>query len=108
MTLWRHLGLSDTFTGLVVLYFSILIPFSTIMYSGFISQIPSSLEEAARIDGATMAGAFVRIILPLLKPIMATLCIINFITCLDVYKRQAYGNGSLRDFLYYESGCRDG
>ena len=85
MTLWRHLGLSDTFGGLVILYFSILIPFSTIMYSGFISQIPSSLEEAARIDGATMAGAFVRIILPLLKPIMATLCIINFITCLNEF-----------------------
>ena len=96
MTLWRHLGLSDTFAGLVILYFSILIPFSTIMYSGFISQIPSSLEEAARIDGATMAGAFVRIILPLLKPIMATLCIINFITCLNNFFTPLYYSNDIQ------------
>lgn len=85
MTLWRKLGLSDTYSGLTVLYFSIVIPFSTVMYTSFISQIPPSLEEAARIDGATMAGAFMRIILPLLKPIMATLGIINFITCLNEF-----------------------
>lgn len=85
MTMWRNLGLSDTFPGLIILYFSILIPFSTVMYSGFISQIPPSLEEAARIDGATMLGAFIRIIVPLLKPIMATLSIINFITCLNEF-----------------------
>lgn len=85
MTMWRNLGLSDTFPGLIILYFSILIPFSTVMYTGFISQIPPSLEEAARIDGATMLGAFTRIILPLLKPIMATLSIINFITCLNEF-----------------------
>ena len=85
MILWRSLKLSDTFPGLIILYFSLLIPFSTIMYTGFISQIPSSLEEAARIDGTSMLGAFVRIILPLLKPIMATLCIINFITCLNEF-----------------------
>lgn len=85
MTLWRNLGLSDTFSGLTILYFSIVIPFSTVMYTSFISQIPTSLEEAARIDGATMTGAFMRIILPLLKPIMATLGIINFITCLNEF-----------------------
>lgn len=85
MTMWRSLGLSDTFTGLSILYFSILIPFSTVLYTGFISQIPPSLEEAARIDGSTMWGAFVRIIFPMLKPIMATLSIINFITCLNEF-----------------------
>ncbi|MEI3196819.1 MAG: carbohydrate ABC transporter permease [Lachnospiraceae bacterium] len=85
MTMWRKLGLSDTYSGLIILYFSILIPFSTILYTGFISQIPPSLEEAARIDGATMVGAFVKIIMPLLKPIMATLSIINFITCLNEF-----------------------
>ena len=85
MIMWRTLGLSDTVSGLTILYFSILIPFSTVMYSGFISSIPPSLEEAARIDGASMFGTFIRIILPLLKPIMATLCIINFITCLNEF-----------------------
>ncbi len=85
MTMWRRMGLSDTFSGLTILYFSLLIPFSTVMYAGFISQIPPSLEEAARIDGATMFGAFTKVILPLLKPIMATLSIINFITCLNEF-----------------------
>lgn len=85
MTLWRNLGLSDTHMGVIILYVSILIPFSTIMYSGFISQIPATLEEASRIDGTSMAGAFFKTIFPLLKPIMATLCIINFITCLNEF-----------------------
>lgn len=85
MTMWRNLGLSDTYTGLTILYFSIVIPFSTVLYTGFISQIPSTLEEAARIDGASMVGAFFKIILPLLKPIMATLSIINLITCMNEF-----------------------
>lgn len=85
MLLWRTLKLTDTMWGLITLYFSAVIPFSVTMYSTFIGQIPSSLEEAAWIDGTGVIGAFFRVIFPLLKPIIATLCIINFITCINEF-----------------------
>lgn len=85
MQMWRGLGLTDSYSGTVILYVSLVIPFSTIMYSTYIRQIPSSLEEAAMIDGTTMLGAFFRIIFPLLKPIIATLGIINFISCINEF-----------------------
>lgn len=85
MVLWRSLKLTDTLYGLSVLYLSAIIPFSTTMFSTFIQQIPNSLEEAAWIDGSGVFGAFFRIIFPLLTPIIATLCIINFITCINEF-----------------------
>lgn len=85
MVLMRSLKLTDTISGLTLLYFSAVIPFSVTMYSTFISQVPKALEEAAWIDGLSVGGSFFRIIFPLLKPMIATLCIINFITCVNEF-----------------------
>ena len=85
MVLWRTLRLTDTYLGLAMLYFSSAIPFSVSIFFAYISQIPKSLEEAAWIDGTGVLGAFLRIIFPLLKPISATLFIINFITCVNEF-----------------------
>lgn len=85
LVLWRTLKLTDTMPGLVLLYVSAMIPFSVSMFCTYIHQIPSALEEAAWIDGTGMMGAFFRIIFPLLTPIMATLCIINFINCVNEF-----------------------
>lgn len=85
MVLWRSLNLTDTIQGLTILYLSSIIPFSTTMFSTFIQQIPNSLEEAAWIDGSGVFGAFFRIIFRLVTPIIATLCIINFITCINEF-----------------------
>lgn len=85
MVLWRSLSLTDSIPGLVLLYVSSMIPFSTSMFLTYIQQLPPALEEAAWIDGATILGAFFRIIFPLLTPIMSTLCIINFINCINEF-----------------------
>ena len=85
MVFWRSLELTDTFPGIIILYFSAIIPLSTTIYSSFVRQIPRSLEEAAMIDGTTMLGAYTRIIFPLLRPVMATLCILNFIFCVNEF-----------------------
>lgn len=85
MVLWRSLKLTDTMPGLTLLYVSAMIPFSTIMFSTYIRQIPMALEEAAWIDGTGMLGAFFRIIFPLLTPILSTLCIINFINSINEF-----------------------
>ena len=57
-------------------------------------EIPISLEEAAAIDGATFSQRLFTIVLPLMKPAIATVCIINFITCLNnFFTPLFYSNG---------------
>jgi len=85
IVMWRNLQLTDTFPGLIILYFSMVIPFSTLMFTGAVKQIPPSVEEAAMIDGTSLVGAFFRVVFPLLRPIMATLCILNFIACINEF-----------------------
>ena len=75
----RALRLVDTYPGLVLLYTSNLVPFTVALMTGFIKQIPMTIEEAAEVDGAGMTTIIVKIISPLLKPAIATVTIINFI-----------------------------
>lgn len=55
------------------------IAFSIFLYHGFIKTIPSQLDEAARIDGCGEFRLFIRIILPLMKPITSTVVILNLL-----------------------------
>jgi multiple sugar transport system permease protein len=68
------LGLTNSLTGLVVVYVAFNVPFATFLMQSFFDGIPKDLEEAAMIDGATRFRAFRQIILPLTLPgIAATL-----------------------------------
>ena len=62
------LGLTNSLTGLVIVYSAFNSPFATFLMQSFFDAIPKELEEAAMIDGATRFGAFRRIILPLTLP----------------------------------------
>lgn len=68
------LGLTNSLTGLVIVYSAFNVPFATFLMQSFFDGIPRDLEEAAMIDGATQFVAFRQIILPLTLPgIAATL-----------------------------------
>ncbi|KAA3509527.1 MULTISPECIES: carbohydrate ABC transporter permease [Agrobacterium] len=68
------LGLTNSLTGLVIVYTAFNVPFATFLMQSFFDGIPKDLEEAAMIDGATRFMAFRQIILPLTLPgIAATL-----------------------------------
>jgi len=68
------LGLTNSLTGLVIVYSAFNVPFATFLMQSFFDAIPRDLEEAAMIDGATRFVAFRQIILPLTLPgIAATL-----------------------------------
>ncbi|MCF3640271.1 carbohydrate ABC transporter permease [Rhizobium sp. TRM95111] len=68
------LGLTNSLTGLVIVYSAFNVPFATFLMQSFFDGIPKDLEEAAMIDGATQLIAFRQIILPLTLPgIAATL-----------------------------------
>lgn len=68
------LGLTNSLTGLIVIYTAYNTPFATFLMQSFFDAIPKELEEAAMIDGATRFTALKQIILPLTLPgIAATL-----------------------------------
>jgi multiple sugar transport system permease protein len=66
--IYRNVGLVNTLPGLVLTYVMFNIPFAVWMMKGFFEEVPDSLVESAMIDGHTHAGAFVKIVLPLVKP----------------------------------------
>ncbi len=66
------LNLTGTFTGVILVLTGVQLPWTVFMFTGFIKTVPRDLDEAAFIDGAKPIVMFVRIILPLLKPVLAT------------------------------------
>ncbi|HYG61953.1 MAG TPA: sugar ABC transporter permease [Thermoanaerobaculia bacterium] len=76
----QWLGLGSSFTGLVLVYSTIAIPFCVWMMKGYFDTIPKELEESALIDGASQAMIFFRIVLPLAKPAVAVTALFSFMT----------------------------
>ena len=90
----KKVGLFDTYPGLILLYVSSIIPFTVLILNNFVGKIPISLKEAAAIDGANFMQRLFHIVLPLMKPAIATVCIINFINCLNnFFTPLYYSNG---------------
>ena len=71
-------GLLDNLWGLVLVYLAGNIPFNTWLMKSYLDTIPRSMDEAARIDGASHLRTFLTIILPMAKPIMIFLLITSF------------------------------
>ncbi|TXK84560.1 carbohydrate ABC transporter permease [Paenibacillus sp. N3.4] len=63
--------------GLIMIIIALFSPFTIFLYRGFIQQVPIDLEEAARIDGASIYQTFFQIVFPLLLPITTTAAILN-------------------------------
>jgi raffinose/stachyose/melibiose transport system permease protein len=73
------LNLINTLTALVLVYTAMSLPLAIFILSEFIAQIPKDLKEAARCDGLTEYNIFFYIILPLLRPAMATVAVFTMI-----------------------------
>ena len=69
----------NTHAGLILVYLGGSLGFNTWLMKGYFDTIPHDLEEAALIDGATRFQAFLRIILPLARPILTVIFILSFI-----------------------------
>ncbi|MGG4032658.1 carbohydrate ABC transporter permease [Paenibacillus cisolokensis] len=65
--------------SLILMYTVIMIPFSTILLRGFFQRIPSSLEEAAMMDGCSRISALFRVIIPVMLPGIASTFIFAFV-----------------------------
>jgi multiple sugar transport system permease protein len=77
--LWSDIGLYNTIPGLVIPYLTFALPLSIYILVSFFREIPKDLEEAALVDGATNFQAFVKVIVPLAAPGLATTAILAFI-----------------------------
>jgi raffinose/stachyose/melibiose transport system permease protein len=73
----RDLGLLDSRLGLVVIYTAMGLPSTVFIMTGFLRTLPSELEDAARIDGASDARIMWSIMLPLARPAMVISAIHN-------------------------------
>lgn len=69
----------DTLWSLIIPYAAFSLPMAILLISGTLKTIPKEMEEAAFIDGANIYRIFFQIILPLLKPILSTVAILNFL-----------------------------
>jgi ABC-type glycerol-3-phosphate transport system permease component len=78
--LMSEYGLINTRWSLVLLYASLGLPVSTYLMATYFSQIPSELEDAARIDGCSDWRMFWQVMLPLARPALATVLLINFLS----------------------------
>lgn len=85
--LLRQLGLAGTAVGMIGVYMGMYLSTVIFFVTGFVRTIPVELEEAARVDGASPVRVFVKIILPLLMPVLATATIL---ICLYIWNDVFY------------------
>lgn len=69
----------NTYTGLLLIYLGGAMGFNAYLIKGYFDTIPTELDEAATIDGATSAQIFFKILLPLSAPILAVVALLSFI-----------------------------
>jgi len=72
LMLLKYLNLTGTYQGIILFYSATFCAFPIFLLSGFMATIPKELEESAIIDGASSFSVLIRIILPQLKPAVAT------------------------------------
>lgn len=76
----RELGLLDSLVGLVLVYVASSLPFAVFVLASFFRGINREIEDAARVDGATPFQIYRIVILPLIKPALATVGIFTFVS----------------------------
>ena len=81
-----RLGLTDTFTGLIILYLAVSITFSVFMLSNFFAGIPVEFEEAARIEGCGHWRTMLSIGIPMAAPGITTLTVLQVLSVWNEYQ----------------------
>ena len=90
MTVMQTVNLMNSRIGIVLLYTATQIPFNIFLIHSFVSKIPEDIDEAAIIDGASAPGMFVRIVLPLLKPVLVTVMVLTFLNTWNEFVMPLY------------------
>ena len=80
-----RLGMTDSYAGYILPLAAGGLPLAIFIFRSFFLTIPRELEEAAVVDGATRFGAFVRIVMPISTPAVATVAILQFLAAWNEY-----------------------
>lgn len=91
-TIWvlQRLHLYKTIGGMILVEVALQIPFTIMLFRGFMSSIPIELEEAGYMDGCSRWKIFTTIIFPLLKPVTSTVIILNAVTIFNDFTNPLY------------------
>lgn len=110
-TIWvmKAIGIYKTIHGMVLIEVALNCSFSCILYRGFMGSIPCEIDEAAVIDGCGPLGLYTRIIMPLLKPVTATIIVLSTINIFNDFVNPMYflpgtRNITVQQTLYNYSG----
>lgn len=76
----RKIGITSPRLVLIGIFSAFALPQSIFIVSGFLKDLPRTVEEAAVIDGASVFKVITRVVIPMIKPAIATICIFNFLT----------------------------
>lgn len=77
----KRTNLYDTPFALILPYVAFAIPMAIYIFVGFFKTIPAEMEEAACLDGMSIYGIFVKIMVPLIRPAIATVAIFTYLSC---------------------------
>lgn len=90
ISLMQALHVYKTIHGMILVEVALQIPFTIMLYRGFMSSIPIELEESGYIDGCNRMKMFSSIVFPLLKPVTATVIILNAVTIFNDFTNPLY------------------
>lgn len=91
-TIWVMQGLHiyKTMFGMVLVCSVLQMPFTIMLYRGFMASIPKELEEAGFIDGCGRLQMYTKIVFPLLKPVTATVIILDAVSVFNDFTSPLY------------------
>lgn len=93
-TMLSRLGLLNTFGGLILVLTTLQLPLAVFLFTQFMRGLPISLEEAAAMDGAGTLRIFMQIVLPSLKPVLATVTILTATNVWNEFAMSSYISSS--------------
>lgn len=81
----KTLGLLDNLWGIIFVQSASMMPVAVFILTAFLKSVPAELEEAARMDGALPFEIFWRVVLPLIRPALATVALLTFVSAWNEY-----------------------
>ena len=91
-TIWvlQSLGLFKTLPGLILIEATFGLSFCILLFRSFVSSIPRELDEAAIVDGASPLRLFFSVIMPLLKPVVITVIVVQAVNVFNSFQNPLY------------------
>ncbi|WP_432562990.1 carbohydrate ABC transporter permease [Kineococcus sp. SYSU DK003] len=91
-TIWvlQRLGLFATMPGLILVEVAFGLSFTILLFRAFISGIPRELDEAAVLDGAGPLRLFFQVVLPLLRPVLVTVVLVQSVNVFNDFQTPLY------------------